>query len=171
MPSYVFPDPLGCTCDGERWWGSNYCSTVQDAAGAVDVLAPTILPTTDITGAAGYQSGDFEPWFNGTSCSTPYAAGVCALIISANPTWTPTQVRTQLVNTCTDVISVESFAGWDQYSGYGLVNANNAVGGGLSPPVADFTASPTSGCLPLMVAFTDLSTGTVTNWNWDFGAG
>ena len=62
----------------------------------MDVIAPTILPTTDILGAVGYEVGDYTMWFNGTSCSTPYAAGVCALIKSLHPTWTPDQVRQRL---------------------------------------------------------------------------
>jgi len=37
------------------------------------------------------------------------------------------------------------------------------------PPVASFTASPTSGEAPLDVTFTDISVGTITNWIWDFG--
>ncbi len=36
------------------------------------------------------------------------------------------------------------------------------------PPVADFTASPISGNNPLNVVFTDLSTGNITSWAWDF---
>lgn len=40
-----------------------------------------------------------------------------------------------------------------------------------SPPVADFTGSPASGTAPLTVAFTDTSTGSPTNWLWDFGDG
>ena len=92
----VNPDPNGYTCDGERWWGSNYGSTTQNAAGAVDVIAPTILPTTDRLGSAGYDPSDYSKWFNGTSCATPYAAGVCALIKSRNPTWTNAQIRDQL---------------------------------------------------------------------------
>jgi PKD repeat protein len=36
------------------------------------------------------------------------------------------------------------------------------------PPVAEFSADPTSGSEPLTVNFTDLSTGTVTGWSWDF---
>ncbi len=36
---------------------------------------------------------------------------------------------------------------------------------------ADFTATPTSGCAPLLVSFTDQSTGNPTSRKWDFGNG
>ena len=39
------------------------------------------------------------------------------------------------------------------------------------PPVASFTATPTSGVAPLAVQFTDTSTGPVTARTWDFGDG
>jgi PKD repeat protein len=38
------------------------------------------------------------------------------------------------------------------------------------PPIADFTATPTSGKVPLTVQFTDASTG-ATSWSWTFGDG
>jgi len=38
-------------------------------------------------------------------------------------------------------------------------------------PVAAFSASPTSGRVPLKVKFTDKSTGIPTKWKWDFGDG
>ena len=38
-------------------------------------------------------------------------------------------------------------------------------------PVANFSASNTSGCAPLLVKFTDQSTGSPTSWSWDFGNG
>jgi PKD repeat protein len=38
-----------------------------------------------------------------------------------------------------------------------------------NPPVADFTGSPTTGTEPLAVTFNDNSTGTISNWFWDFG--
>jgi len=162
----VSADPNGYTCDGERWWGSNYGSTTQNAAGAVDLIAPTILPTTDIGGAGGYASGDYSNWFNGTSCATPYAAGVCALIESANPTWTPAQVRDRLVTTCVDVVSVDSGAGWDRYAGYGMVNAQGAVGGGGGPQPTVTVTAPNGGETLIGGASTNItwsSTGTIAN--------
>ncbi|AKB56537.1 cell surface protein (plasmid) [Methanosarcina barkeri 227] len=38
-------------------------------------------------------------------------------------------------------------------------------------PVASFTADPTEGSAPLTVQFTDTSTNSPTQWNWDFGDG
>ena len=38
-------------------------------------------------------------------------------------------------------------------------------------PIPDFAATPTTGNQPLMVSFTDQSTGTVTSWLWNFGDG
>jgi PKD repeat protein len=40
----------------------------------------------------------------------------------------------------------------------------------LAPPIADFTATPTTGTVPLTVQFTDASTG-ATSWSWVFGDG
>jgi len=39
------------------------------------------------------------------------------------------------------------------------------------PPVADFLGSPLTGTAPLVVNFTDLSSGAITTWAWDFGDG
>jgi PKD repeat protein len=41
----------------------------------------------------------------------------------------------------------------------------------IMPPIAQFTASPTAGKVPLTVSFTDTSTGSPTSWAWDFGDG
>ena len=39
------------------------------------------------------------------------------------------------------------------------------------PQVAAFTADPTSGDRPLTVQFTDVSSGSIASWSWDFGDG
>lgn len=41
-------------------------------------------------------------------------------------------------------------------------------------PIAEFSATPVSGCAPLSVSFTDNTTiggGAISNWLWDFGGG
>jgi PKD repeat protein len=40
-----------------------------------------------------------------------------------------------------------------------------------NPPVAAFSASPAEGTIPLVVSFTDKSTGRPTAWHWEFGDG
>jgi len=46
-----------------------------------------------------------------------------------------------------------------------------AVSSFLDTPVTKFSASPTSGSMPLTVHFTDESTGSPTAWRWTFGDG
>ncbi len=48
---------------------------------------------------------------------------------------------------------------------------NGAIHIEAIPPVAEFTALPSSGAAPLAVQFTDQSTGTIDSWSWDFGDG
>ena len=49
-------------------------------------------------------------------------------------------------------------------------HALEALGSPVAP-TADFTASPTSGAPPLVVQFSDASSGLPTGWSWDFGDG
>ena len=122
------PDPNSHTCDNQRWWGSSFGPDTPDAPDAVDILAPTLLPTTDLQGGSGGL-------FNGVSCSTPYVAGVVALIKSKHPDWTAAQIRQQLLSTAQDVVNVESVAGWDRYSGYGMVDIDAAAGCSALPVI------------------------------------
>jgi len=50
-----------------------------------------------------------------------------------------------------------------------LTRTNYVTVNAPSAPTANFTGTPTSGNAPLTVNFTDLSTGSITGWAWDFG--
>ncbi len=124
--------------DGEYWWGSNYGAIIQDAATAVDILGPTILPTTDIIGTGGLSSGEYYNWFNGTSCATPFVAGVAALLLSAKPNLSPAEIREAITASATDMI-IDGGLGWDRFTGYGLINANAALDYIADPPIISWT--------------------------------
>ncbi len=80
--------------------------------------------------------------------------------------------------------NLTTFAVFDSYGWYrasnhgtGIIMSNYGsdyavIGDGSSSgpdlPVADFSATPTSGDAPLAVQFTDASTGSPTSWAWDF---
>jgi subtilisin family serine protease len=65
----------------------------------------------------------------GTSMACPIAAGVAALILDKNPTWTPAQVRHALESTATD----KGTSGVDDIYGWGLIDALAAVNSSLPP--------------------------------------
>lgn len=69
----------------------------------------------------GYDYGD------GTSFAAPQVAGVAALMLSVNPTLTPSQITSTLQNTCTKLSSYSYNNGWNSSVGYGLLNAYDAV--------------------------------------------
>ena len=105
----------------------------------------------------------------GTSMSSPMAAAVGALIWSQNPGWTAAQVENQLY-TSAENIDGELSSKYIGKMGAGRINIYDAVNTGPPPPpVAEFSGSPTSGTVELNVSFTDLSTGSITSWSWDFG--
>jgi hypothetical protein len=104
----------------------------------IDLAAPTQVPTTD------YGGGYPRNW-SGTSAATPHVAGVAALVKAARPNLTPVEIRQLLIQTADDLSGAQNGGklGWDQYTGYGRVNAFEAVNAateGRIPPVADITA-------------------------------
>jgi len=71
-----------------------------------------------------------------------------------------------LAGTYTISLTVSGLGGSNTDTESNYVSATNPP-----PPVAAFSASPTSGAAALPVTFTDASTGNVTNHLWDFGDG
>ena len=121
---------VGATDSNNAWQSfSNYGTFLS-------VVAPGVNIYTTAYGG-GYTSD------SGTSFSSPIAAGVGALMLSESPGLSAATLVSMLESTATDL----GTPGYDQYYGWGLVNAYaavNAVAGmGTSPTVS--ISTPTSG--------------------------
>jgi PKD repeat protein len=164
-------DYLGCRTDcldvggtersGNPYYYSNYGSWIEVAAPAVDITSTY----------HNYEDPDYDyiSLLAGTSMACPHVVAVAALLESKDPTLTGPEKFAIIANP-------DNMNSYNQtkYVGAGIVSAKkclDAVGPGCDL-VADFSGSPTSGCAPLTVSFTDLSTGTgIDGWDWDFGDG
>ena len=102
---------------------SNFGSTVSVAAPGGGGGGVTIT-TTDIQGTAGMDSGDYTPSFSGTSAACPIVAGVCALLLSQDPSLTAADVKKRLENTA---VKLHGTSGHSPYFGYGRVDAEKAL--------------------------------------------
>ena len=107
--------------DGENWWGTNHGLEIDVAAPGVHNM------TTDIGGADGYTPDDYIPNFNGTSSATPIVAGACALVISANPALTGTEVADIITRTADKVGPYPYANGRNNFFGNGRLNVLEAV--------------------------------------------
>jgi len=164
------------SCDGETFWGSNYGTNT-------DISAPGVkIYTCDISGSAGYSTGNYTATFNGTSSACPNAAGVMALILSVNPNLSMSSARQIIESTCEKVggytyntnVSGQPNGTWSNDLGYGRVNAlaalqlANPVACTSPPPVATVVASSTSICNPTVVNFTlsGITLGSGQTYQW-----
>lgn len=99
----------------------------------------------------------------GTSMSTPLVAGLACLLLEANPTYTPYQLRHAIMQTAS-MANNPDVTTWAY--GYGIVNGVAAL-----PYGAEFAADTTFGAAPFDVQFTTTGTLPAFAWNWDFGDG
>jgi subtilisin family serine protease len=90
----------------------------------------------------------------GTSMACPAAAGVAALMLRENPGLMPAEIREVLIETATDMDT----PGFDTRSGWGLINAAEAVSEvtvdwamGFSTPQQNVTAGEASGTVTLQI--------------------
>lgn len=84
-------------------------------------IKPDVISPGAMVYVARMGEGSKYEYSNGTSFSTPITAGVCALILSANPELTPMQVRDALRNTANNTANPDNIHGW------GLINAYKAI--------------------------------------------
>jgi subtilisin family serine protease len=95
--------------------------------------------TADRIARNGYDQSDYTPYFGGTSSACPLAAGVAALVLSANPDLTAQEVRQILQQTADKIVDPDpdpqfglrkgtyEASGRCDWFGYGKVNAAKAV--------------------------------------------
>ncbi len=107
---------------GNRASFSNYGTGLAFMAPGLDIV------TTDRVGSMGGSTGDYAT-VSGTSFASPYAAGVAALVVSRNLTWSPDQVTQRMKDTCTDM----GTPGVDLQTGYGMLNAARALAATAAP--------------------------------------
>jgi subtilisin family serine protease len=98
------------------------CGHRSNSGAHVDLSAPfTAYSTVPIN---GYDT------FCGTSMATPHVSGAAALLRAQNPTWSNQQIVDRLIATAED----RGTSGRDDYFGYGIVDAAEAVGVTDPPP-------------------------------------
>ncbi len=87
----------------------------------------TVRQKPDVTAADGVSttfasSTGLSPFY-GTSAAAPHAGAIAALLKSADPTLTPAQIRSLLTSTAVDIET----PGYDNVSGYGILQAYQAM--------------------------------------------
>lgn len=90
------------------------------------------ITTTDLVGAAGFESTDYTSGFGGTSAATPLVSGVVALILTEDPSLTWRDVKHILAKSSVKIHATDP--GWttgafahNEKFGFGLVDAQAAV--------------------------------------------
>jgi len=107
--------------------GSTTMTDARSSFSNIGTCLDLFAPGSSIT-SAWFSSDTATNTISGTSMATPHAAGAAALIASVNPTWTPAQVRNELVADATPNV----------VSGAGTGSPNLLLfvdnGGGPPPP-------------------------------------
>jgi thermitase len=115
------------------------------------------MPTYPVYLTTVYSYYENYDYLNGTSQASPYVAGLAALIWAAQPGLTPDEVQTLIEDTADDL----GTPGWDQYYGYGRVNAQAALqqaGPPEAPTIAPISNGDGDGSF--LVDWNDVATAT-----------
>lgn len=99
----------------------------------------------DYVKSAGLGEPDGFKNFFGTSAAAPNAAAVAALVKQQHPTYTPAQLTQRLIDTARDVTGYRCAVGWDNVTGYGLIDGQSAGSGGGTEEGINLTFNKLSG--------------------------
>ena len=155
---------------------SNLCGSATSTAATLTIapgqlsVSPALWNFGTVTTGATVQVS----WIvTNTGCGTLSGTATCAApyaVVSGSPFTLASAGMTNIVVSFTPLDAGE-FTDAVVFTSNGGTSSNPVTGQGVVTLVANFTASPTNGVAPLTVAFTDRSTGGITNRYWDFGNG
>lgn len=107
----------------------DYRASFSNWGSHIDIVAPgtTIWSTNSPYSQLSYPDWWGQPfrWMDGTSQATPFVSGLASLILSKKPYLSTNQVWYIIASTADDITYYG--IGWDQYTGYGRINAYNAL--------------------------------------------
>jgi subtilisin family serine protease len=117
-------------------------------SGKLDFVAPSdggisSVTAIDVTGAFGYEPGDYLNYFGGTSAACPMAAGVAGLVLSANTNLSAGNVRRLMHATCDKIGNVTYTSNTNLFYGRGRINAAGAVSNAV-PRIASLQTNAAS---------------------------
>jgi PKD repeat protein len=155
-------------------WTSTPVARVSDGH-----TRPIIMVDEEHSVAHVYMTGPVPPATNGDSggaiyekssslanLSFPLGRGTAVIQDASSPGMNNATSTKQNVTSASGLVVLASNDATDRYWWH-----YNPLGGSpppVDPPVADFTATPSSGPAPLQVQFTDQSTNLPNSWAWDF---
>ena len=134
---------------------SNIRADFSNYGTGLDLVAPgENIYSTMLNNTFGVNSG--------TSFAAPQVSGVATLMLSVNPSLSPSDIRQILIGTCQKLTNTYTFNsnGWNNEVGYGLINAYAAV----CAAKASITGS-TVLCNSNVYSISNLPTGATVSWS------
>ncbi len=128
---------VGATrCNDSRATFSNFGSHIS-----------VVAPGEAIFGLSYLSNTDYTTGMSGTSQATPHVSGVAALLLAQDGTRNFDQIKTILQATADDRVGnfSEDAVGFDNYYGYGRINAYAALNYSCSPPAITGTRAVCTG--------------------------
>jgi uncharacterized delta-60 repeat protein len=132
----------------------------ETKTGYIVVIEAPPVANFNGTPTTGYRplTVEFTDGSTGTITCRSWSFGDSGTSTAQNPSHTYNATGTYTVS-----LTVTGPGGSDTETKTGYIHISSA------PPLAGFSVNKTSGYKPLIVQFTDESTGDITGWSWNFG--
>jgi PKD repeat protein len=179
--TYTIPGTWTVSLTATNSFGSN----ITTIAGYITVSSSTSAPVASFIGSPTLGTAPLTVQFNDTSSGSPtswlWSFGDGSSSTDQNPSYTyviPGSYTVSLTATNSVNSNISTYENYITVS-QEVIQTQTPVPT-LSTPIptptpqkviAAFKGTPTSGNAPLIVQFTDSSTGSPTSWSWDFGDG